>query len=395
MTTITLRLPRTLAQSSRTHQFPIQFIPIRPASTIAQKKKQPQTPKPTSKPIPKTPQKKQQQQAHQPLPAKYKPAGPNAVTKPLPALSKPVPQSATPSPSTGISTDADIVNGPATTRPPILETPERAPNQAFFFKYALALGKSYVAFYKAGVKNILTNYKATRPIQTRLNQSYKGDLQAAVTGGGLNRQEFQLLTRNWHDVKRVPVFGLVLLVCGEFTPFVVLALSNVVPWTCRIPKQIDGERRKLEQRRSVSSSNLQFGPDGPPKQLAGFGRMELLHLDWSLGLSSSMWDWIFPGRLPGLPTSVVRRRVQDRLKYLTMDDALIEKAGGVRGMDEEEVRMACVERGINVLTTSSAPGEGAKQAKRDVEGLKKELEAWLAKKANGTAAESILLGNNS
>ena len=78
-----------------------------------------------------------------------------------------------------------------------------------------------------------------------------------------------------------------------------------------------------------------------------------------------------------------------------MDDALIEKAGGVRGMDEEEVRMACVERGINVLTTSSAPGEGAKQAKRDVEGLKKELEAWLAKKANGTAAESILLGNNS
>jgi len=392
MSTTTLRLPRTLLQSSRTQQFQTQFIPNRPASTVTQKKKQPQTSKPTLKAIPRTPQKKQQHNA--PLSSRIQPA-PNAVTKPLPAQSKSVTQSTTSPPSIKVSADTDIINGPSTTRPPILETPERAPNQPFFFKYALALGKSYVAFYKTGVKAILTNYKDTRPIQTRLNQAYKGDLQKAVKEGGLNRREFQLLTRNWHDIKRVPAFGLVLLVCGEFTPFVVLALSNVVPWTCRIPKQIDAERRKLEQRRWCSSLNLKFGPAGPPKHLAEFGRMELLHIDWSLGLSSSVWDWIFPGKLPGLPTSIVRRRVQDRVKYLAMDDALIVRAGGVRGMNEEETRMACVERGIDVFTTSSTTEVKPERVKREVESLKKELEEWLAKKRNGSSVESILLINDS
>lgn len=104
----------------------------------------------------------------------------------------------------------------------------------------------------------------------------------------------------------------------------------------------------------------------PPPEKAGtegLGRMQLLHICWSLGLSSRAWDW-FGGRLPGLPTFMLRRKVSERVDYLGMDDKLIEKAGGLRDMSLEELRMACVERGINVL-------------ERTEEALKRDLESWL------------------
>ena len=50
-----------------------------------------------------------------------------------------------------------------------------------------------------------------------------------------------------------------------------------------------------------------------------------------------------------IPTSLVRKRVYRRLRELKVDDFAIERDGGVKMLEEEEVRMACEERGINVL----------------------------------------------
>jgi hypothetical protein len=255
------------------------------------------------------------------------------------------------------------LDGPISTLPASLNTPERQPGQSFFPSYAFSLGKSYLTFYKRGVKAIYTNFMACRPIQAKLDTKYNGSLEKAIDAGFLDRSSFQLLTRSWFDVKRIPIFALVFLICGEFTPLVVVAVTSVVPYTCRIPKQIENDRKTLEKRRAISFRNLTAEL---PENNAGvdqLARMQLLHISWSLGLSSSAWDWL-GGQLPGLPNSILRRKVRRRVQYLEWDDKLIKKYGGVDGMSVEEVRMALVERGVDVLENS-------------VSELRSALKAWL------------------
>lgn len=92
-------------------------------------------------------------------------------------------------------------------------------------------------------------------------------------------------------------------------------------------------------------------------------RMQLLHISWSLGLSSRMWDWL-GGQLPGLPTAILRGKVAKRVEYLEADDNLIWMYGGVEEMSSEEVKMAAVERGVDVLERKE--GE-----------VREDLQAWL------------------
>jgi hypothetical protein len=249
-------------------------------------------------------------------------------------------------PKSNLSAADSKVNGPPSTLPAPLVLPTRLPDQPFLFKYAFTLGKAYATFYKTGVKNIFNNFVLSRPLVARIDKEFGASIPKALAANALSRSDFQLLLRNKHDIKRVPVFALVFMICGEFTPLVVLLVSNVVPWTCRIPKQIEGDRRTLEERRKISFRNLtSYPPEGGVEQL---DRQQLIHISWSLGLSSKMWDWL-GGRYPGLPTGVLRKKVERRVQYLRTDDRLVERGGGVSKMDIEEVRMALVERGVDVL----------------------------------------------
>ena len=276
--------------------------------------------------------------------------------------------------ATATSQSLSKVNGPASTLPAPITIPTRDPSQSAI-KHYYSMGKAFLGFYKVGVKNIYSNYLASRPIQSRIDKTFNSSLIAAAESGTLSRSDFQLLVRNWHDVKRVPVFALVFMICGEFTPLIVIALSNVVPWTCRIPRQIQNDRKKLEQRRQISFRNLTLEPPSQ-KGVDNLERMQLLHISWSLGLSSSFWDWL-GGQLPGLPTPILRRKVGRRVQYLETDDLLIGKWGGVKQMELEEVRMALIERGIDVL------------GKKDGE-LKGDLNAWL-RSSEKVPVERLLL----
>lgn len=161
------------------------------------------------------------------------------------------------------------------------------------------------------------------------------------------------------------------MICGEFTPLVVISISSIVPWTCRIPKQVDNDRRKLEQRRSLSFRELVAEPPARAG-VESLGRKQLSHINRSLGLSSKVWDWV-----GGLPTDLLRGKVRRRVDYLDLDDGLIRNAGGTKDMNLEEVKMALVERGVDVL------GKGGAKLKGD-------LNAWLLSREKAPAEELLL-----
>lgn len=151
--------------------------------------------------------------------------------------------------------------GLETTVPAKLETPEPLQREDFpgkqiplgeQAKYYFALGKSYLRFYKTGFQHIWVNYKEVRKIWRRLGVRHGRRVEQVVKYGlpsasgererqtlpVLTRDDYQLLLRARHDLGKLLPFSIIFLICGEFTPFVILAIgSAVVPYTCRIPQQ--------------------------------------------------------------------------------------------------------------------------------------------------------------
>ena len=136
-----------------------------------------------------------------------------------------------------------------TTRSAPLDDVVRKPDDSTF-SYYLRLGRAYLKFYKTGMKNIRRNWNEFSEIKGWLTPFTIG---ASARYGGTNhvnkkresvpiphisRREYILYFRTKHDLFKLLPFGLVILVCGEFTPLVIILLGNrVTPYTCRIPSQ--------------------------------------------------------------------------------------------------------------------------------------------------------------
>ena len=137
------------------------------------------------------------------------------------------------------------------TRPAPLEMITRKPDDSTF-SYYYRLGKSYLNFYKTGMKNVWYNWKEFSEIKSWINpfpiqnaaryggteQLHLPRFKQTVTCPHIFRREYVLYYRFKHDAWKLLPFSLVLLICGEFTPFAILLLGDsVVPYTCRIPQQ--------------------------------------------------------------------------------------------------------------------------------------------------------------
>lgn len=104
------------------------------------------------------------------------------------------------------------------------------------------------------MKNVWGNYKTQRQIKRRLDKS-STTIDQAVRDGGITFSEYELYLRTNRDLGKLVPFGLILAICGEFTPLVVLALGGrVVPATCVIPKQ-EAQFRKTNSERSRAYVN--------------------------------------------------------------------------------------------------------------------------------------------
>lgn len=145
-----------------------------------------------------------------------------------------------------------------------------------------------------------------------------------------------------------------------------MAMPKLVPYTCRIPRQIEALQRKVEERRAASFKKLdQLREEGASSSSSSSlsEAATAAHIARSLNLISPLWDRL------GLPDATLallspQRRVQRHFDVLKEDDALLVQAGGVDALEDQEVVLACVDRAIGTVGRSN-------------EELRKELRLWL------------------
>lgn len=263
------------------------------------------------------------------------------------------------------------INPPSSTLPPKLSTPTRGKENIFTYLWNLA--RSYGSFYKTGVWAILANRRSANEVIARLQKEtgyrssidygYQALLHDAVSKQLVTRSEYQLLKRHAHDIRRVPVFAVLVLLVGEWLPLFVPLFPYLPPLTCRIPSQTASMRKKAEDRRRWS---FRAGLKGPSldevltttnarswplmdqaylRRLIGtLSNEQLFHLSCVLNLHSRMWETMQLGP----PSFLLRSRVASRLQYLTEDDVLLSK-GKASSLADDEVAIACEERGIDVV----------------------------------------------
>lgn len=264
-----------------------------------------------------------------------------------------------PSPVTQLKThiSSDDLNPPSTTRPPPLLLPAKT-SQTSTIKHLFSTGKAFLTFYKTGLRQIWTNTKLVRSLPSPSSLSAPEPRSLSL-----------LRLRNAHDIRRLPLFAVLLLVCGEFTPLVVLILPQIVPFTCRIPRQVRKLRVAAEERRAAArqegrwrrESGLGTVADGQRGEAAPLvERVELPIVARILGLVGQGWD-----RIGWVPGALAKSRVRARWEFLLKDDESLRKhEAGVRALEDEEVELACVDRGIDTVD-------------REVGELRRVLERWL------------------
>jgi hypothetical protein len=241
------------------------------------------------------------------------------------------------------------VNPPPSTRPPRLAVPSRAEASSTLMHY-VGVGKAYINFYKSGLRAVLTNQRLAR---ARLADLPVGEPRPGLLSPrhprappprSFSRADWILLWRVRRDLARIPLFGLVLLVTGEFTPLLVPWLDPIIPGTCRIPGQIQSALEAAERRRADAFDELDRRPVTDLAQPAA-----RLHVLRSLHLTSRLWSAL--GVLVPIGALWHIGRGGARIAFLEGDDALLAaSAEGVSALVPDEVRIACAERGIDVLS---------------------------------------------
>ncbi len=143
-----------------------------------------------------------------------------------------------------------------------------------------------------------------------------------------------------------------------------------MPLTSPHPRQEAKLGRRAEERRAAAFAAL----DADKQASAGTpdaGRLAPAHIARALGLVSALWD-----RVGWVPAGLARSRVRSRLRWLAEDDALLRRCGGVPALEPDEVRLACIDRGLDVL------------GKTD-EDLRARLATWLRLAASETEKDCL------
>jgi hypothetical protein len=240
-------------------------------------------------------------------------------------------------------------------------------------RWLFRLGKSYLAFYKTGFKNVWQNYKELRKIRAkvgnrRLEEVVKYGSRGAANRDGhgngsnnnsgpgsvpvLTRQDYQLALRTRHDVGKLVPFSIVFAICGEFTPLVILAIgSAAVPYTCRIPKQEQGDFLrpvKIQPKYTAQVEMLlaeasKSGANSASKQWKQeFVEAYRLHVNpfsYPAPVLGQWWHRVYSGP-----------RLRKHCEEVLCDTILIRREGGFDRLTPREVFQWSLKYGLRTLT---------------------------------------------
>ncbi|KAF2018378.1 hypothetical protein BU24DRAFT_421368 [Aaosphaeria arxii CBS 175.79] len=255
------------------------------------------------------------------------------------------------------------LNPPHETYAPPIDLPTRSSSQSYP-SYLLACGRAYIQFYKTGIKHVRVSARIAKALRQK-SASAQQDASTVLT-----RAEWQTVRRSRKDMLRLPAFATLVLLFGEWLPLLALYITPLIPEPCRIPKQVERDMRKAEEkrrerlrrlgvdaarlvqadRRAGAGSGQATGMMVAPRavKLEDVDRLDLytlLGISARLDTHSRVWDWLYVTP----PKPLLRWGVGRKLAYLKKDDGLIERDGGWQGLGKEEVLRACVERGVDVL----------------------------------------------
>lgn len=225
----------------------------------------------------------------------------------------------------------------------------------------MACGKAFWRFYKTGIKNIWANRKLVKTVSARLKKPQNSRAHDLLQMGA-TRAEYHLLKRSRAELLRVPVFALLLAIFGEWLPLLVIFLTPLIPYNCRIPRQIEKQLAKRQRQRQEARRWLHR-----TKKLASFVDLQEAEYAKRSEAASDLKRFLFDGLNAGSAISYRlfgQRGISERLDYLMHDTAalFLPKLGPgqiVNGLSDEEVRIAAEERGIDVL------GRSSEQVRRD------------------------------
>ncbi|PKS07653.1 hypothetical protein jhhlp_006259 [Lomentospora prolificans] len=257
----------------------------------------------------------------------------------------------------------DGINPPRTTLPPPLDLPVRKPGDGTF-SHLFKLGKTYVGFYKAGLKNVFVNRKL---LKGKIEALPAGDRPSAFkphhVPGTFTRADWVLLWRVRHDMARIPIFALVILIFEELTPLVAYACEGIMPYTCRLPQHLEKSRKKAMARRRYALEELDWkNPNGVSQ--ASVAQSHILR---SLNLVSTLWD-----RVGLTPPGLWYLKGHPRLAFLDGDDVLLRQSGKLNRLAADELLLACTQRGIDLESSLDEADDRKKEHER-----RRLLEQWL------------------
>lgn len=248
----------------------------------------------------------------------------------------------TPSPNSSASVE-DRLNPPRSTLPPPLEIPPRQPDDSTF-RHLFKLGKAYLGFYKEGFKSVFANRKLVNGKVALLAPTDRPSVfKPHHVPASFSRADWILLWRTRHDVSRLPLFGLTFLLFEEFTPLIAYFVEGIMPLTCRLPQHTAKSRKQAVERRQYALEELKRkSPEGVATASAAQS-----HILRSLNLVSSFWD-----RIGLVPPGLWQLKGRSQMGYLEADDRLLRKEGKLAQLSEDELLLACVDRGIDVDVTA-------------------------------------------
>ncbi|KPI35251.1 uncharacterized protein AB675_3784 [Cyphellophora attinorum] len=247
------------------------------------------------------------------------------------------------------------------TRPPPFFSAKRGASEGRF-TYLVRVGKTYYAFYKAGLKQLWSNRKELKELQAWMFPftiegvaRYGGTMYKNKQGNNIPiphiyHREFQLYHRTKADLRKMIPFSLLLLICGEFTPIALLVLGRkVVPKVCYLPFQ---QREEMDDilgrfrtwKREMGQLTARSRPEKPRNVFDFAPKTGLLEHPYRRDLlfahlsgQTNFYRLPFPIMRGLYWHLVLRPRLNRFWENVFCETILVERQGGFKSMSPQDI----------------------------------------------------------